>query len=226
MSRTALLNGEIITVNSNNDVFEACLIEDNKIAAVGTTEEIKKHMTDSNKIIDLHGRSVLPGFIDAHMHLFLYGNSLIRLNCKDPKIHSIEELLEKLTAIVKESDFGQIIRIFGFNELMVREQRYPAIQELDSISKEHPIIITRTCGHIGIVNSSALKLAEIDNKTPDPQEGTIEKDSNGKLTGRLIENVFLQFNQFASYRENELLNALTNAQNQLLSYGCNSNVHV
>jgi predicted amidohydrolase YtcJ len=62
MSQTALLNGEVITVNSKNEVFEACLIEENKIVAVGTTDEIKKHITASTKVIDLHGRSVLPGF--------------------------------------------------------------------------------------------------------------------------------------------------------------------
>jgi len=58
MKKTALLNGEVITVNSKNEVFEACLIEENKIAAVGTTEEIKKYITASTEVIDLHGRSV------------------------------------------------------------------------------------------------------------------------------------------------------------------------
>ncbi|WP_163102811.1 amidohydrolase [Peribacillus alkalitolerans] len=222
MSQTALLNGEVITVNSKNEVFEACLIEENKIAAVGTTEEIKKHITASTKVIDLHGRSVLPGLIDAHMHLFLYGNSLMHLNCKNPAINSIEELLEKLAAIVQKTKNGQIIRVFGFNELMVKEQRYPTIQELDKLTQEHPIVITRTCGHIGVVNSLALKLAKMDAETPDPQGGTIEKDSNGKLTGRLIENAFLLFNQYVTYSDEELYNALTKAQEQLFANGITS----
>ncbi|KAB2329350.1 amidohydrolase [Cytobacillus depressus] len=222
MTQIALLNGEVITVNSKNEVYEACLIEENKIAAVGTTEEIKKLITTSAKVIDLHGRSVLPGLIDAHMHLFLYGSTLMHLNCKDPAINSIEELLHKLAEIVEKTKNGQVIRVFGFNELMVQEQRYPTIQELDNLTQEHPIVITRTCGHIGMVNSAALQLAEIDSATPDPQGGTIEKDSNGKLTGRLIENAFLQFNQHVTYSDEELFNALTKAQEQLFAHGITS----
>ncbi|WHY66667.1 amidohydrolase [Neobacillus sp. SuZ13] len=222
MNQTALLNGEVISVNSRNEVFEACLIEDNKIAAVGTTEEIKKRITSSTKVIDLHGRTVLPGLIDAHMHLFLYGNTLMHLNCKEPSIHSIQELLEKLAGIVQKAKSGQVIRVFGFNELMVEEQRYPTIQELDQLTEEHPIVITRTCGHIGIVNSAALKLADIDAATPDPQGGTIEKDNNGSFTGRLIENAFLQFNQYVTYSDEELFDALTKAQEQLFAYGITS----
>ncbi|WP_066250304.1 amidohydrolase [Neobacillus drentensis] len=222
MNQTALINGEVISVNSRNEVFEACLIEDNKIAAIGTTEEIKKHISSSTKVIDLHGRSVLPGLIDAHMHLFLYGNTLMHLNCKEPAINSIQELLEKLAAIVQKTKNGQIIRVFGFNELMVEEQRYPTIQELNKLTEEHPIVITRTCGHIGVVNSAALKLADIDAATPNPQGGTIEKDRSGKFTGRLIENAFLQFNQYATYSQEELFNALTKAQEQLFAFGITS----
>ncbi|WP_066072506.1 amidohydrolase [Neobacillus soli] len=222
MKQTALVNGEVISVNSRNEVFEACLIEGNKIAAVGTTEEIRKRISSTTKVIDLHGRSVLPGLIDAHMHLFLYGNALMHLNCKEPAINSIQELLEKLAAIVQKTNAGQIIRVFGFNEIMVEEQRYPTIQELDHLTEEHPIVITRTCGHIGVVNSAALKLANIDAATPDPKGGTIEKDSSGKFTGRLIENAFLQFNQYATYSEEELFNALTKAQQQLFAHGITS----
>jgi len=222
MRQTALLNGEVITVNSKNEVYEACLIEDNKIAALGTTEEIKKCISSEAKVIDLHGRSVLPGLIDAHMHLFLYGNTLMNLNCKEPAIQSIQELLEKLSAIIQKANSGQIIRVFGFNELMVEERRYPTIQELDNLTEEHPIVITRTCGHIGIVNSSTLKLAKIDTATPDPQGGTIERDPHGKFTGRLIENAFLQFNQYVTYSDEELFHALTKAQEQLFAYGITS----
>ncbi|MEH7610268.1 amidohydrolase [Gottfriedia acidiceleris] len=222
MKKTALLNGEVITVNSKNEVFEACLIEGNKIAAVGTTEEIKNYITTSTEVIDLHGRSVLPGFIDAHMHLFLYGNTLMHLDCKNPTINSIEELKDKLADIVQNTKNGQIIRVFGFNELMVKEQRYPTIEELDELTQEHPIVITRTCGHIGIVNSTALKIAKIYSSTPNPKGGTIEKDHNGKFTGRLIENAFLEFNQNVTYSNEELFNALMKAQEQLFAYGITS----
>ncbi len=222
MKQLAFLGGEVISQNAQGDVYEACLIEGNRISAVGTTEEIRKLVNSEAQIVDLHGKTVLPGLIDAHMHLFLYGNTLIHVNCKDPVISSVAELLERIREIVSEAPTGEIIRAFGFNEVMVEEQRYPTLEELDAISKEHPIIVTRTCGHIGVINSAAMKLAGITEHTPSPHGGTIEKGANGRLTGRLIENAFLQFNQHVTYSEEELYKALEKAQDKLLAYGITS----
>lgn len=122
----------------------------------------------------------------------------MHLNCKEPAIRTIRELLGKISSIVQNAKKGQIIRVFGFNELAVEEQRYPTIQELNELTEDHPIVITRTCGHIGIVNTAALKLAGIEVTTPDPEGGTIEKDYSGKLTGRLIENALFNFNQYVA----------------------------
>lgn len=222
MKQLAFLNGEVMSQNACGDVYEACLIEGNRIAAVGTTAEIQELLNSEAQVIDLQGNTVLPGLIDAHMHLFLYGNTLLHVNCKEPAITSVAELLEKIADVVADAPNGEVVRAFGFNEVMVDEQRYPTLKELDAISEEHPIIITRTCGHIGVVNSAALKLAGINEKTPSPHGGTIEKDKNGQLTGRLIENAFLQFNQHVTYREEELYKALEKAQDKLLSYGITS----
>lgn len=222
MAQTAFINGEVITINRNDEVFEACLVEGNKIIAVGTSDEIMKQMTPSATIFDLEGKSVLPGLIDAHMHLYLFGNTIIHLDCKEPVIHSIDELLQKLAAIVSETEKGKIIRVFGFNELKVKEKRYPTIEELDCLTTEQPIVITRTCGHIGMVNSAGLKVLGIDDTTPNPLGGTIEKDSSGKLTGRLIENAFLDFSERIPYSEEELFQALEKAQAQLFQYGITS----
>lgn len=222
MSQIALINGEIITVDSKDIIHEACLVEGNEIVAVGTVNEIKASMKSSAEVIDLEGKSVLPGLIDAHMHLFLYGNTLMHLDCKASEIHSIEELSQKISEKIKETEKGVVIRVFGFNEKMMEEQRYPKIQELDELTIEHPIIITRTCGHIGVVNSATLEIFGIDTGTPDPQGGTIEKDQNGELTGRLIESAFLDYGQRIPYSEEELFEALVKAQEQLFSYGITS----
>lgn len=222
MIQLALLNGEVITVNQDDEISEACLIEGNKIVAVGTTDEIKSKMTSSATEIDLEGKTVLPGLIDAHLHLFLYGNTLIHLNCKEPEIQSIEELLEKIGDRVTAAKKGEVIRVFGFNELMMKEERYPTLQELDQLTNEHPIIITRTCSHIGVANSAALTIMEIDEDRPNPSGGTIEKDSEGRLTGRLIESAFLDSVQKLPYSEEELLEALDYAEEKLFSYGITS----
>lgn len=222
MTQIALINGEIITINQNDEIGEACLIEGNKIVAVGSTDEIKEKMQSSAQEIDLAGKTVLPGLIDAHLHLFLYGNTLIHLNCKEPEIESVEELLQKIGDRVANAKKGEVIRVFGFNELMMQEERYPTRQELDQLTTEHPIIITRTCSHIGVANSAALTEMGIDDETPNPSGGTIEKDSQGQLTGRLIESAFLDFVQKLPYSEEELYEALDYAEEQLFSYGITS----
>ncbi|MEG0383256.1 MAG: amidohydrolase, partial [Solibacillus sp.] len=216
------INGEVITVDNNDSVKQAIAISGNKIMAVGSTPEIE-HLIDSNtKIIDLDGKTLMPGIIDAHLHLVLYGVFQLNFSCKDPAIQSIEDVLSSLAERAKTTPKGQWIRAWGYNETLIKEQRYPTLQELDSISTDHPVVITRTCGHIGLVNSYALKLAQIDEHTPNPQGGIIEKDSSGRLTGRLIEGSYMQFNEVARYTPEELEQAMQIAQQHFFENGITS----
>ncbi|MGE7023783.1 amidohydrolase [Solibacillus cecembensis] len=216
------INGEVITVDKNDSVKQAIAISGNKIMAVGSTSEIE-HLIDSNtKIIALDGKTLMPGIIDAHLHLVLYGVFQLNFSCKDPAIQSIEDVLSSLAERAKTTPKGQWIRAWGYNETLIKEQRYPTLQELDSISKDHPVVITRTCGHIGLVNSFALKLAQIDEHTPNPQGGIIEKDSLGRLTGRLIEGSYMRFNEVARYTPEELEQAMQIAQQHFFEKGITS----
>lgn len=223
MSATIVfLNGEVITVDSNDTVKQAVAISGNKITAVGSNAEIEKLIDANTKVIDLNGKTLMPGFIDAHLHLVLYGAFQLNISCKDAAIQSISDILTAVSERAKTTPEGKWIRAWGFNEKFIKEQRYPTLQELDAISTNHPIVITRTCGHIGVANSAALKLAEIDENTPNPQGGIIEKDSLGKLTGRLIENSYMQFNEVARYSQEELEQAIQIAQQHFIEKGITS----
>ncbi|MDM5332016.1 amidohydrolase [Ureibacillus composti] len=215
-------NGEVITVDANNSIVDSVAIKGNRILAVGEFESLQQFIGEETKQIDLDGRSLLPGFNDAHLHLVYYGVNQLAISCKSPEQTSVETLLNALKEKAKVTPPGRWIRAWGFNENTVTEQRYPTLEELNAVSTEHPILISRTCGHISILNQTALNLANVDEHTPDPQGGVIEKDSNGKLTGRLIEAASMQIAEIATYSEDELKEGIKIANEHFLKTGITS----
>lgn len=216
------LNGEVITVDERNTIAEAVAVEGNRIKAVGTNEEVKVFIGEKTKVIDLEGKSLLPGFIDSHLHLTMYGVNQQAVNCKADHIESLEDILSDLRDKAKETPKGQWVRAWGFNETKIKEKRYPTKEELDHISSEHPIIILRTCAHISIVNSKALEIAKIDRNTPDPEGGFIERDADGNTTGRLVETANMAMNEMASYTEEELRKGMKTASDHFIASGITS----
>ncbi|MDM5282768.1 amidohydrolase [Peribacillus frigoritolerans] len=217
-----LINGEVITVDQKNTVGEAVAIKENRIAVVGSNQEVKSFIGEKTDVIDLKGKTLLPGFIDSHIHLIFYGLNQLAVSCKTEHIDSIEALLADLKKKALEAPKGEWIRAWGFNEAAVNEKRYPSIAELDGISDEHPIIVSRTCNHISVVNSKALEIAQINENTPNPNGGVIEKNKAGRLTGKLIEAVNMSMNEFASYTESELMNAVKIASDHFVAAGITS----
>ncbi|RFU67542.1 amidohydrolase [Peribacillus saganii] len=215
-------NGQIITVDKNNRIAEAVAIKGNQILAVGTDVEIQKFIGEHTEVIDLEGKSLLPGFIDSHLHLTLYGINKLGVSCKEPHITSIENILKDLKGKAKQTPKGQWVRAWGFNETKIIEQRYPTRWELDAISTEHPIMIIRTCGHISIVNSKALELGGINDWTMDPDGGKIFRDANGIPTGVLVETAHLKMFDQANYTDEELHQGMALASDDFIAAGITS----
>jgi predicted amidohydrolase YtcJ len=213
------INGEVVTVNSEFSVREAVAIEDNKIIAVGTNEEILAHESERSTIINLDGRSILPGFIDAHAHLELYGTNKLGVNGKEAG--SIKDLLVKLKEKANTTPKGKWIRGWGYNQNHYEEGRHLTRWDLDQVSTEHPIIVVRTCGHISCVNSKALELAGIDSQAEDPSGGKYVRD-NGELTGLLLESAHMNMFLFANYSEDEVQHGLALASEDYLEKGITS----
>lgn len=216
------INGEVITVNQKNEVAEALAINGDRISAVGTNQEIKVFIGEETNVIDLQGKSLLPGFIDSHIHLILYGVNQLAVSCKAEHIKSVDDLLIDLKKKVSTIPKGEWIRAWGFNETAVKEKRYPTIAELDAISTDHPIIVNRTCSHISVVNSRALEIARIDENSENPTGGIIEKDGAGRITGKLIETANMIMADRASYSERELLKAVKIASEHFIEAGITS----
>ncbi|MEY9867329.1 putative amidohydrolase YtcJ [Peribacillus sp. B2I2] len=217
-----LVNGQVITSNMEYDVNEAVAVTDNQIVMVGTNEEVKQLIGSQTEVVDLAGRSLVPGFIDSHLHITLYGTNKLGVSCKEPTIESLHDVLKEIEKKVNETPIGKWVRAWGFNQTKISENRYPSRKELDLISSNHPIILRRACGHISVVNSKALELAGIDEHTTDPEGGIVVRDEEGVPTGVLIENAQMPFYELADFTHEELLQGLMMASNDFTASGITS----
>ncbi|MED4750971.1 amidohydrolase [Brevibacillus choshinensis] len=222
MADTVFLNGQVITVDADNSVAEAVAIKDNRIVGVGTNAEVERFITAQTKVIDLQGKSLLPGFIDAHLHITIYGTNKLGVDCKARSITSISELLDALKEQAQQTPVGEWVRACGFDESLMMERRYPTIAELDEISIEHPIFVMRTCAHHSIANSVAMAIARYDRNTPDPQGGRIDRDDSGALTGFLVETAHMKMFELAAFTEAEYKQGLRLASEDFVAHGITS----
>ncbi|HEX7064243.1 MAG TPA: amidohydrolase [Bacillales bacterium] len=212
-------NGQVLTVDEAFTVCEAIAVKGNRIIGRGGNVEIDRLKGPGTKVIDLRGRSLLPGFIDAHAHLELYGTNKLGVNCKD--VASIAEIQEKLKKAAERTPKGQWIRGWGYNQNALQEGRHPTRKDLDQVSTEHPIIIVRTCGHISTVNSKALEYAGIEKGTSDPPGGKIVRE-NGVPNGVLLEAAHMNMFIRAQYSEPEVMEGLGLASEDFIQKGITS----
>ncbi|MDR7313871.1 amidohydrolase [Brevibacillus nitrificans] len=222
MADTVFLNGQVITVAQDNSVAEAVAVRGNRIIAVGTNAEVKSYISPRTKVIDLQGKSLLPGFIDAHLHITIYGTNKLGVDCKARSIASISDLLEALRDQAQKTPKGQWVRACGFDESLMIEKRYPTLAELDEVSTEHPIFVMRTCAHHSIANSMAMGIAGYDRDTPDPQGGRIDRDAAGALTGFLVETAHMKMFELAAFTEEEYKEGLRLASEDFVAHGITS----
>jgi predicted amidohydrolase YtcJ len=178
-----LTNGNIYTVTEKQPKAEAVAVKANRIVFVGSNKDAKKF--HAAKIVDLHGRTVVPGFTDAHCHIFGIGEREMRLNLEGT--NSIEDFLARVKEHVDKTPPGKWIFGRGWIETFWKPPQFPTRQELDKIAPKNPVFLTRADGHASIANSAALKIAEIDQNTPDPFGGQILKKS-GEPNGMLLDN--------------------------------------
>ena len=215
------VNGEVVTVNPGDDVEEAVAVRGNEICAVGTTEEILRLRGPETRVVDLEGNSLLPGFVDSHLHMLLYGTNQLGVDCKNG-VGSIEEITDQLSERARITPEGEWVRGWGYNDQKLSEERYPTRADLDRVSESHPIIAVRTCGHISAVNSRALELLGITRDTPDPEGGSIERDENGEPTGVLKETAHMRAFDASKYSPQEMVEALSIADRDFVRLGITS----
>lgn len=223
LEKKMFIGGPIITMNEKHPSVEAIGIEGDKIIAVGNLRDVKNEMGNKFELIDLNGSTLLPGFIDSHFHivpiLFFY----VFLNLV--KVKSQKELREILKQTAEQKKPGEFI--YGLN---LKEEQFENPEErvlpnrffLDEICPVNPVFLLRYDGHIGIANSKALELAEVNNNTVAPEGGEIRKEK-GELTGVLTENATALIMTKVSLPDpNEIMEAAARAYKDLASEGITS----
>jgi len=180
-----LINAKVYTANEKLPEAEAVAILKDKIIFVGSANESIQYTCNDNRIEDLQGKFIFPGFIDSHAHLKGIGYREMNLNLQGA--NSLKEMLTQVEIYANKLEQGKWVVGRGWIEKKWPEGRFPTIQELDMISPDKPMALERADGHAIIVNSLALEMANITGDTPDPVGGKIDKDVNGKPNGVLID---------------------------------------
>ena len=182
-----LVNGNIIPMNPKQLKAQAIAIKHGKFEAVGTNKHIFSYIGKSTKKIDLKGKTVVPGFIDTHVHGVSLGQVMSQINMRNAE--SIKEIQQKVKQKAKETPKGGWIVGRGWDQDKLAERRYPSRFDLDKAAPNHPVFLLRVCGHLGVANSKAIKLAGVTKKTKPPKSGRIDRDpKTGEVNGILREN--------------------------------------
>ena len=184
-----LVNGRILTVDSADRVVQAVGISGNRIVAVGTNAEVERAASPNARRIDLAGRAVTPGLLDAHDHFSSGGaERLYVLDLSYPSVKSIADVAAAIRTKAAALGKGAWIQGRGWDEGKLAERRVLTAADLDAASPDNPVVLTQTTGHYVVANSAALRMAGLTKDTRDPPGGTIDRNPDGTPTGLLREN--------------------------------------
>ena len=181
------VNGNVYTANDRQPKAEAIAVKGERIVFVGSSSAARALAGKNTRVVDLGGKTVLPGMTDSHYHLIGVGERELTLNLEG--ITNLQDFLAQVKSHVAKSKPGQWVTGRGWIETFWTPPVFPTRQDLDKISPNNPVFLTRADGHGAVANSAALKLAGIDKNSPDPFGGQILKDKQtGEPTGMLLDH--------------------------------------
>lgn len=186
-AQTVYFGGDILTMKGPKPVYaQALAVRDGKIVWVGSMAGAMALRGPATELVDLKGRTLLPGFIDTHGHMMYFGKNLMDADLFGSR--DIADVLARLKAHVAKVPEGGWIVGFGYGARGLKEGRAPTLEELDSVSPDRPVLVVDSSGHLGSANSAAYRAAGIDASTPDPEGGSFARKADGRsLAGPLEE---------------------------------------
>jgi predicted amidohydrolase YtcJ len=191
-----LRGATVLTVDAADTVAQAVAVRQGTIVAVGADADVAGMIGPDTRVLNLAGKTVVPGFIDAHTHNVHVGEfrySFEQLNTAAELNPCMSDVLEKVRRRAADTPPGTWIGGRNFDPNGMKERRWPTRLELDAVAPEHPVMITIRGGHACVANSRALAAAGISRKTPDPEGGVIDRDPvTGELTGVLRDVVAIR----------------------------------
>ncbi len=216
-----LINGKVLTMDNRSSVVEALAVLDGKILATGSNASVKAIASPQTRVLDLAGKTVVPGLIDTHAHFKAAGLSeyVVIMN----RAKTVVEALDAIKAFAARKKPGEWVVGSGWHPpSQLAEKRYLTKQEIDGVAPNNPVYL-RTVGHFSMANSLALQKAGVDKSTPDPSGGSFEKDASGELTGLLVETAIERVEKSVPpWSEEDEVRQYKIAQGVLNSFGITS----
>ena len=182
------LHGKVHTVNARNETAQALAVSGNRILAIGSDAAVQQCIGPETRVVDLRGRSLVPGFIDNHIHLETIARQLDWIDCDATAKRSIADIVESARARAATLPRGQWILGSRYQQDGLAEQRHPTRHDLDLATTEHPVGLVHASGMAWTFNSFALRLMGIGPDTADPPGGLIDRDEHGNPIGVLWNN--------------------------------------
>lgn len=180
-----LYNANVITFDPAKPKATAVAVKNGRVVRVadnGAHEHFK------GRRINCNGKTLIPGFNDAHCHILAFASSLLSVDCTPSYVSSISDIKDRIRKRVQTASDGEWIRAFGYDEFNLVEKRHPTRFDLDEAAPNHPVKLTHRSRHACVLNSRALAIIGISNETPEPDGGMIERDlQSGQPSGMLFE---------------------------------------
>ena len=218
-----LYNANVLTMNRRKPRAELVAAKDGKIVRVGTNNDCDLFKGRS-KLINCEGKTVIPGFNDAHIHILAYVSNLLSIDCSPSSVSSLSDIQKKIRQQAERTPRGTWIRGTGYNEFYLAEHRHPNRHDLDRAAPYHPLRLIQRSLHACVLNSPGLSLAGISIETPDPPGGLIDRElGTGEPTGLLFGmNSYLNERVIPPLSEKELRQGIKLVNQSLLSSGVTS----
>ena len=218
-----LHNANIITLDESRPRATATAIRGNRIAAVGTDADIFSQKGPKAEVIDCQGKTVVPGFNDAHCHPIALAASLLAVDCGPAAVRSIADIQEAIHRRAGQTPKDCWVRATGYNEFYLAEKRHPNRRDLDTAAPEHPVKLSHRSGHACVLNRKALELLGISAETEEPPGGMMERDlDTGEPNGLLFEmNTFID-GRIPPLTEGELETGITLVNEAFMANGITS----
>lgn len=190
---TVIRDANVITIDASRPRAQAIAIRDGKFLAVGSNDDISDLVGPDTEVLGMSGKTVLPGFIDAHIHVLSSGiRHVMAADCDRRSVAAVQDALRERARTMPH---GQWVQGFKYDDTKTAEMRFLTRQDLDAVSTDHPILVAHRAGHVFSLNSRALELAEFSRDTPDPHGGRLGRDpSTGELTGVVFERAMERVN--------------------------------
>jgi len=219
-----LFNANVLTLNPERPRAELVAMNGDKITLASGNEELARLRGPETRVIDCQGKTIVPGFNDAHCHIFSFLRKLLSLDLSPSVVGSIAEIKKKLHEQTQKTPKGKWLTGTGYSEFYLAEKRHPNRWDLDEVAPEHPVLLVHQSLHACVLNSLALLMAGINEETPEPQGKVFDRDVNsGELSGVLFEMLgYIRAKVLPPLSEEELRKGVKLASEHYLSHGITS----